>query len=243
MAEIKALETRYNGYRFRSRLEARWAVFFDEMGWSYEYEPEGFELDRGIKYLPDFYLPEFNMYVEVKHENAFEELEGGFRLKDKKDDEKVNLFSEDVLDYEDRQILFVTRGDPYNTLMLWGLVYVHGVCAKIIANAIHTNVTVNGCNQLCDDCKFSVCGVKTTGLIVPTSIFQNHKENLFCREDKKYVMCVVWDMKHHLRPFINGFAIKPDKLNIEDLENDNFRKYHASALKARQARFEHGECG
>ena len=29
---IKAIETEYNGYKFRSRLEARWAVFFDALG-------------------------------------------------------------------------------------------------------------------------------------------------------------------------------------------------------------------
>jgi hypothetical protein len=29
--KIKAIETRYKGYRFRSRLEARWSVFFDAM--------------------------------------------------------------------------------------------------------------------------------------------------------------------------------------------------------------------
>lgn len=51
---IKPIETEYNGYRFRSRLEARWAVFFDALGVSYEYEPEGFELPSGKKYLPDF---------------------------------------------------------------------------------------------------------------------------------------------------------------------------------------------
>lgn len=27
---IKAIDTIYKGYKFRSRLEARWAVFFDE---------------------------------------------------------------------------------------------------------------------------------------------------------------------------------------------------------------------
>ena len=27
--EVKPIETTYNGYKFRSRLEARWAVFFD----------------------------------------------------------------------------------------------------------------------------------------------------------------------------------------------------------------------
>ena len=64
--DIKAIETEYNGYRFRSRLEARWAVFFDALGIKYEYEPEGFELSDGTKYLPDFYLPDFDYYVEVK---------------------------------------------------------------------------------------------------------------------------------------------------------------------------------
>jgi hypothetical protein len=53
---IRAIETEFNGYRFRSRLEARWAVFFSELGIRYRYEPEGFEMD-GLKYLPDFWLP------------------------------------------------------------------------------------------------------------------------------------------------------------------------------------------
>jgi hypothetical protein len=38
---IAAIQTHYNGYHFRSRLEARWAVFFDECGIRYQYEPEG----------------------------------------------------------------------------------------------------------------------------------------------------------------------------------------------------------
>lgn len=50
---IKAIETRYKGYRFRSRLEARWAVFFDALGFKWEYEPEGFHTPEG-PYLPDF---------------------------------------------------------------------------------------------------------------------------------------------------------------------------------------------
>lgn len=54
MADLKPIETFYNGFRFRSRLEARWAVFFDALGVRYEYEPEGFELPNGKYYLPDF---------------------------------------------------------------------------------------------------------------------------------------------------------------------------------------------
>lgn len=51
---IKAIEVEYDGHKFRSRLEARWAVFFNALGVDYEYEPEGFELPSGKKYLPDF---------------------------------------------------------------------------------------------------------------------------------------------------------------------------------------------
>jgi hypothetical protein len=62
---IKAIETRYRGYRFRSRLEARWAVFLHHTRTAFEYEFEGFALPSGW-YLPDFYLPEWKAFVEVK---------------------------------------------------------------------------------------------------------------------------------------------------------------------------------
>jgi hypothetical protein len=69
---IKAIETKYKGYRFRSRTEARWAVFFDALGVKWEYEPEGFVLSNGVWYLPDFYLPVFcgGLWVEVKPEGG-----------------------------------------------------------------------------------------------------------------------------------------------------------------------------
>ena len=63
---IKAIETHYAGCRFRSRLEARWAVFFDNLGIRWEYEPQGYELDDGTRYLPDFWLPECDTWIEVK---------------------------------------------------------------------------------------------------------------------------------------------------------------------------------
>jgi hypothetical protein len=66
--DIKPIQTEYKDYKFRSRLEARYAVFFDALGIKWEYEPEGFELSDGTRYLPDFWLPTFSggMYVEVK---------------------------------------------------------------------------------------------------------------------------------------------------------------------------------
>jgi hypothetical protein len=53
---LRAIETEYNGYRFRSRLEARWAVFLDAVGILYEYEKQGYSLPSGA-YLPDFWIP------------------------------------------------------------------------------------------------------------------------------------------------------------------------------------------
>jgi hypothetical protein len=71
MTDLKAIETRYAGCRFRSRLEARWAVFFDTLRISWEYEPQGYEIESlrdgtTRRYLPDFYLPTLKHYVEVK---------------------------------------------------------------------------------------------------------------------------------------------------------------------------------
>jgi hypothetical protein len=65
---IGVIQTEYNGLHFRSRLEARWAVFFDSCGVAYQYEPEGYNLGQLGFYLPDFYLPELNLIVEVKPE-------------------------------------------------------------------------------------------------------------------------------------------------------------------------------
>lgn len=65
---IQPKETRYKGYRFRSRLEARWAVFFDALGIQWEYEKEGFDLGEAGSYLPDFWLPNIygGVYIEIK---------------------------------------------------------------------------------------------------------------------------------------------------------------------------------
>jgi hypothetical protein len=58
-----AIETVYRGVTFRSRLEAKWAAFFDLCQWKWEYEP--IDLNG---YIPDFILtfPNAPILVEVK---------------------------------------------------------------------------------------------------------------------------------------------------------------------------------
>lgn len=66
---LKPIETFYKGYKFRSRLEARWAVFFDALGLKWQYEVEGFNLSDGRYYLPDFRVTsskELVYWYEVK---------------------------------------------------------------------------------------------------------------------------------------------------------------------------------
>lgn len=62
MRGIKPIPTLYGGVQFRSRLEARWAAFFDLCQWRWEYEP--LDLDG---YVPDFALRlAHTVLVEVK---------------------------------------------------------------------------------------------------------------------------------------------------------------------------------
>jgi hypothetical protein len=63
---IRPVNTNYRGFWFRSRLEARWAVFFDAIGLQWEYEKEGYDLGRNGWYLPDFWLPEIGNFIEIK---------------------------------------------------------------------------------------------------------------------------------------------------------------------------------
>lgn len=63
---VGAIPTTYNGTTFRSRHEAKWAVFFDELRIDWHFEPQGYELRDGTFYLPDFWLPRQQMFWEVK---------------------------------------------------------------------------------------------------------------------------------------------------------------------------------
>lgn len=60
----------YNGEFFDSQTEAAWAAYFDAAGIEWEREPETFELAPGFVYTPDFYVGQWDSYMEVKNGNA-----------------------------------------------------------------------------------------------------------------------------------------------------------------------------
>lgn len=73
--DVKPIQTAYAGRLFRSRTEARWAVFYDALGLPWEYEKEGFELPTGW-YLPDFWMPKQGCWIEIKgREHTEKELD------------------------------------------------------------------------------------------------------------------------------------------------------------------------
>ncbi len=66
---IHAIPTAYRGVQFRSRTEARWAAFFDVVGWSWNYEPPEFP-----GWIPELKITTTGnpLLVEVKGADTFD---------------------------------------------------------------------------------------------------------------------------------------------------------------------------
>jgi hypothetical protein len=77
---LKVIPSKYANIIFRSRTEAKWAVFFQALGLRWTYEAEGYRLPNGARYLPDFELQLSNGEVvicEVKPNDVDEPCELG----------------------------------------------------------------------------------------------------------------------------------------------------------------------
>ena len=63
-------EIKFDGYIFRSKIEAQHYLFFKTLGLDCYYERETLSLVKNdgkiINYLPDFFLPDLDSYVEIK---------------------------------------------------------------------------------------------------------------------------------------------------------------------------------
>lgn len=188
------IETEYNGYRFRSRLEARWAVFFDAVGIKYEYEPEGYNLPNGTRYLPDFYLPDFNIFAEVKASRD-------------KDDGKARDFALASSGFDEDAIcggVLICYGQPYDRDMRF----------------------ISACES--DD---DGGGEYDTDWGPPGSV---HFAECYYHTD--CIAIVIED--HKPRSFFWCRLVDTYDGRPQDLITDNI---YQAELKARQARFEHGE--
>jgi hypothetical protein len=195
MADIRPIETHYNGYRFRSRLEARWAVYFDLLHVKYEYEPEGFVVN-GKCYLPDFYLPELNSYFEVKHSTFYGSKAVDVREKLKAIADEKNCFA------------MLCRGDPVD----------NDIRIYIPAMNLWTTAEFLKEAEVMDDDLFHYHKVFDFGIVAG---YRYSKTDLKC-ETK------------------NGLSSR-QIIPFNTVYSYNCIPYEEQK-RARQARFEHGEC-
>lgn len=117
---MEPIETEWKGYRFRSRLEARWAVFFESLDLEWRYEPEGFQLEDGTHYLPDFRVQtpyDFTFWYEVKPNTVDE-------------DSKFDRFSSEISENEFpaavKKFAVLLSGDPRSFVFEGS----NGVCSR-----------------------------------------------------------------------------------------------------------------
>ena len=94
---MSSIDTEYKGYLFRSRLEAKWAIFLDMLGEDWEHEAESFNVGGGFQYLPDFRVR--NLWLEVKPKEPLSEREY----------QKIIRFTESRPEYE---TLIICDGTP-----------------------------------------------------------------------------------------------------------------------------------
>ncbi len=89
-----SVRTEYGGITFRSRLEARWAVFFDALGIRYFYEPH----ISSLRCFPDFWLPSLQAYIEIKPNSQKKDARAETKARDlaKYTKKRVYLFFSEV---------------------------------------------------------------------------------------------------------------------------------------------------
>lgn len=107
MTTISAVETLYKSIRFRSRLEARWAIFFDELDIKWVYEPDPYKNEQ--MYLPDFWLTDSRTWIEVKPDMV---KVSGTAL-DKSRDFYMSVLAHNGSNIADLRHYYILVGQPY----------------------------------------------------------------------------------------------------------------------------------
>jgi hypothetical protein len=208
---MKAIETFYRGYRFRSRLEARWAVFFDALRIRWRYEHEGFLLSDGTMYLPDFDIVTkagrrlFEIKSDVGDSTKASKCAADIaclRFDDHQDEHKSGL----AYQYCGIQTL---RGDPVDV--------VGRVNWMMCPRCLRIGEPECGWNEWMD-----AIGCETCDFTTPDGGGHPHEPGT--------------SPLVNVEPYKGHLIIHPGEAYWREL-------VESAAIKARQARFEHGECG
>lgn len=232
MNSIKPIDTVYNGYRFRSRLEARWAYFFDLISLKYVYEHKGFSMSSGEWYLPDFFLPELNAYVEIKYKDYFKRNtdEGCSRCN------KYRQIAIDLVEHDICKMFLVIDGDPYDYTMY-----------TYYKTTASSQVTERGLQWESGDCYLILSaitqfGENTWGEAFPWLCGTSTVQIFSVKSGEHYVRSLEFgEYDSNLAIPLHGDLIFIDSWNWGEGQGINTNLFREEGLKARQARFEHGE--
>lgn len=215
-ATIQAIETQYKGYRFRSRIEARWAVFFDALRVRWEYEKEGFDLGVLGWYLPDFWLPDFRCWVEIK--------------------------GDDPTDEEKQKLSALCNAAKCNGMIVWGDVGNRTYFAHFtwVLESYISNRQIGF--QDCGDGVIAVCPKCSRPLTQKISFEVDNDAAIvctyFCGDHVVKMIAAFGDI---ISPFyLIGWA---DNISPLVIACNDETKYTAAVTAARSARFEFGESG
>ena len=237
--KIKAIETKYKGYKFRSRLEARWAVFFDAMGYDWEYEVEGYQLSNGQYYLPDFKLTLSNgrdIYYEIKPRHKYSDIKFEQFIKDMNEDtrdkNKIDQECERPID----PIGYILSGDPIDVLKLNNSDGRADILRDFMSKPSF-NIPVehfamfHSWPMVCPSCGSLKAELIHGGTLVENAYYSCnccHKSDTY--KNGKYSTCArLWNSGEK-------------SIDLEDVETGHYLvKTEKAARLARQARFEHGE--
>lgn len=232
---IKAIETHYKGYRFRSRLEARWAVFLDNLGVKYRYEHQGYTLD-GTPYLPDFFLP----FDPAKVWKDGDPQEAGYWLEIKPlppSEEEERLLS--LLAIHTGHVVYCFAGDPWpgEFMILWHRRHI------ATDGANEGKVTLSQKSYHPQECYFC----DGSGLDNhPETIDRVWKGHVFTRETRRECdFCGGGLIKDNLDKLTMNMAMRFHgflwNVGYSTRNADTQQALLAAFHAARSARFEHGE--
>jgi hypothetical protein len=138
---IKAIPTTYHNTKFRSKLESEWAKWLDQYDIKWAYEMQGFDLENGTWYLPDFYLPEVDTFIEVK--GAIDNIDKPYKM--------VQMLKKDHPNWPDDGTMFLLGG-PVGTLYNIDPTYYMGFRLHRCHNCGVTNITTNYLGYTCRAC-------------------------------------------------------------------------------------------
>ena len=194
---ITPIPTVVNGIKFRSRLEARWSIFFSSLNLNWYYEYQGFKIND-VWYLPDFLIitpSNEQHWIEIKPFNETYNL-------------KYDLFKKSIQTHRLHKRCSLLSGDPLDYLLYKHEPYMP--CPRCGGWLEHQDFHYSGwggdghgvlCNYCDEETPSGRDNIKQTDGILAME-YEPYKGILvYKEEDMEFYTDFVWDIGRKVRNF------------------------------------------